>query len=144
MKLAERHIAARLKEQGYKLTRPRREVIRAIVNRPEHLTPAAIYGQVHRVAPGIGLATVYRTIEILSRLGLICELHTGSGPSYTASRAEQHHHHLICSGCGTVVDFTGHHLDNLEQRLARETGFTIEGHVLEFTGLCRDCQEELT
>ena len=144
MKLTERRIAARLKEQGYKLTRPRREVIRAIVNRPEHLTPAAIYEQVHRFHPGIGLATVYRTVEILARLGLICELHTGSGTSYTAGRAEQHHHHLICSGCGTVVDFTGHHLGNLERQLARETGFAIEGHLLEFTGLCQACQEQLT
>ena len=98
--------------------------------------------RVHQDHPNIGLVTIYRTLELLARLKLICELHTGgSCHSYTIS-APGHHHHLLCSKCGTVIDFTGYDLSQLEQRLSLETGFEIEGHLLEFIGLCQACQKE--
>ena len=141
MRLTERRIAAALREHGYKLTPQRRVVIGAIAASPDHLTPADLYQKVHQAHPAIGLTTIYRTLEILARLELICELHAGgSGRSYTTGTRE-HHHHLICSICGAVVDFSGHHLSRLEARLSRETGFEIEGHLLEFTGRCRNCQQ---
>jgi len=141
MRLTERKVAAALRQHGYKLTPQRRLVIRAITSSQDHLTPAAIYEKVRDEQPDIGLATIYRTIEILSHLGLICELHAGGTcRSYTIS-VPQHHHHLICSSCGKVVDFTRHDLGKLEQRLSRESGFRIDSHLLEFTGLCQACQE---
>ncbi len=141
MKLAERRIVAALREQGYKLTPQRRAVIRTIVSSQDHLTPAALYERVRQEHPAIGLVTIYRTLELLSRLELICELHAGgSCHSYTISIPE-HHHHLICSNCGEVIDFTGYDLTELEQRLHRETGFEIEGHLLEFIGRCQNCQK---
>ena len=143
MRLTENKVTAELKERGYKLTPQRRVVIKAIASSQDHLTPADIYEKVHQNYPGIGLVTIYRTLEILSRLGLICELHTsGSSRSYTIS-VPQHHHHLICSNCGIVIDFTGHdfNLADLERRLSRESGFRIESHLLEFIGLCRACQK---
>ena len=140
MRLTERRIAAALRQHGYKLTLQRRVVIRAIASTPDHLTPAAIYVKVYQDHPGIGLATIYRTLDILARLELVCELHAGgSCHSYTIG-APEHHHHLICSNCGEVVDFTGYDLSPLEQRLSRETGFEIEGHLLEFIGRCQNCQ----
>jgi len=141
MRLTEKRIAAALKQHGYKLTPQRRVVIGAITASSDHLTPADIYRKVYKEHPNIGLATIYRTLEILARLELICELHAGgSGRSYTIG-APEHHHHLICSGCGAVVDFSGYHLSQLEARLSRETGFEIEGHLLEFTGRCRNCRQ---
>jgi Fur family ferric uptake transcriptional regulator len=115
-------------------------VIGTIASSPDHLTPAAIYEKVHQERPDIGLVTIYRTLEILAKLGLICELHTGgSGRSYTIG-APEHHHHLICSNCGEVVDFSGYDLTSLEERLSRETGFEIEEHLLEFIGRCQNCK----
>jgi len=64
----------------------------------------------------------------------------GSCRSYTVS-ALGHHHHLICSNCGTVIDFTCG-LEEVQQNLSQETGFQIDGHLLEFTGLCETCQKE--
>ncbi len=131
-----------MREQGYRLTPQRRAVIRAIASSQDHLTPAAIYEKVHQDHTDIGLVTVYRTLEVLAGLRLICELHAGgSCHSYTIS-APVHHHHLICSSCGMVIDFTGHDLSQLEERLSSETGFEIEDHLLEFTGLCQACQKE--
>jgi Fur family ferric uptake transcriptional regulator len=141
MRLSQRKIASALREHGYKLTPQRRAVVRAIVTSQDHLTPAALYQKVRQDHPAIGLATVYRTLGILARLELICELHAGgSCRSYTTG-APEHHHHLICSNCGEVIDFSGYSLTELEQRLARETGFEIEGRLLEFIGLCQNCQQ---
>ncbi|MDH5696693.1 MAG: transcriptional repressor [Dehalococcoidia bacterium] len=143
MRLTERKIVATLRQHGYRLTPQRRVVIETIASTQDHLTPAAIYEKVHRDHPGIGLVTIYRTLDILAKLELICELHAGgSCRSYTVSALE-HHHHLICSNCGEVFDFTGYDLTELEQRLSQETGFEIESHLLEFIGLCQNCQKEV-
>jgi len=140
MKLTEKAIFTTLRKNGYKVTPQRRVVIRAIADSDDRLTPAEIYGIVNRNQPGIGLVTIYRTLEVLSALNLVCQLHTGNGgPSYTLS-VSRHHHHLVCSGCGKVVDFIGHDLEDLENRLTRESGFIIEDHILEFIGRCRACQ----
>lgn len=142
MRFSEKKIAAILRRHGYKFTPQRWAVIQIIASRQDHLTPTAIYEKVHQEHPNIGLVTVYRTLDILTKLELICELHAGgSCRSYTTGASERHHH-LICSNCGRVVDFGGYDLDKLEQRLSRETGFDIEDQLLEFTGLCQACQEE--
>ena len=144
MRLTERKVAAILRQHSYKLTPQRRVVIQAIASNQDHLTPTAIYERVHQHHPSIGFVTIYRTLEILAQLGLICELHAGgSCRSYTIS-APGHHHHLICSNCSRVIDFTGCELGKVEQDLSSKTGFRIEGHLLEFIGLCQTCQKEAT
>ena len=141
MRLTERKVVATLRQHGYKLTPQRRVVIQTIASTQDHLTPATIYDKVHQDHPNIGFVTIYRTLDILAKLGLICELHAGgSCHSYTIS-APGHHHHLICSNCGRVVDFAGCELAEVQQNLARETGFRIDGHLLEFIGLCQVCQK---
>ena len=142
MRLTEKKVVATLRQHGYKLTPQRRAIIRTITSNQDHLTPAAIYQRVHKEHPNIGLVTIYRTLEILVQLKLICELHAGDNcPSYTVS-TPGHHHHLICADCGRVIDFTGHDLTELEQRLSLETKFKINSHVLEFVGLCQACQKK--
>ena len=144
MRLTERKVVATLRQQGYKLTPQRRVVIQAITSNRERLTPTAIYEKVHLDQPNIGLVTIYRTLSILTRLKLICELRAGDNcRSYTIS-APGHHHHLICSDCGKVVDFPGCKLEEAQQSLSRQTGFRINDHRLEFIGLCQACQKEIT
>ena len=141
MRLTERKVIATLRQHGYKLTPQRRVVIQTITSSQDHLTPTALYEKLHQDHPHIGLVTIYRTLDILAQLNLICELHVGgSCHSYTIG-APEHHHHLICSNCGKVIAFTGSDLSKLEQRLSQETGFEIEDHLLEFIGLCQACQE---
>jgi len=116
-------------------------VIGAIAVSRDHLTPAEIHERVREEHPGIGLVTVYRTLDILAGLGLICEVHSGGNcRSYLMRRPHEHHHHLICSNCGTVADFTNCDLSGLQQRLSQETGFEIDSHLLEFSGRCTGCQ----
>jgi Fur family ferric uptake transcriptional regulator len=143
MVYTEKKIEHELRQHGYKITPQRRTVINAIIQSHEHLTPAAIHEKVCREHPGIGLVTIYRTLEMLTGLGLICEMHAGgSCRSYLMRRPAEHHHHLICSDCGTVIDFTDCDLGELERRLTKETSFKINGHLLEFLGQCRSCRRQ--
>lgn len=141
MTFTERGIAQALKQRGLRLTPQRRAVLHAIAQGHEHLTPAHIYHKAREESPGIGLVTVYRTLDMLAELGLLCEVPTtGDARSYILRRTAAHHHHLICADCGAVADFSDCDLGELERALALETGFKIEGHILEFLGRCESCQ----
>jgi Fur family ferric uptake transcriptional regulator len=140
----EKRIEQELRKHGYKVTQQRRVIISAIIDSHEHLTPAAMHERVLREDSSIGLVTIYRTIDILTELDFICEMHTGgNGRSYLIRSPAEHHHHLICSGCGKVIDFTDCDLERLEHRLAKENGFIIDSHLLEFLGQCRQCRSAL-
>lgn len=140
MRLTANKIAGILREHGYKLTPQRRAILKVIASSSDHLTPEAIYEKACLNNPNIGLVTVYRTLELLRELNLVCRVHAVDGcHSYMMRRPTEHHHHLVCSQCGKVVDFTGCSLADLEQRLLQETKFDINGHLLEFYGLCPDC-----
>src|SRR4030042_3091756 len=107
MVYTEKYIEAALRQRGFKITPQRRTVIKAIIASRARLTPAAIYEKVKKQTGGIGLVTIYRTLELLMELGLICEMHAGgSCRRYLMPSPAGHHHHLICADCGTVIDFT--------------------------------------
>jgi Fur family ferric uptake transcriptional regulator len=133
-------IAGILRNNTYKLTPQRQAVVEIISRSHDHLTPQAIYKRVKEKYPTIGLVTVYRTLEIMADLNLVCRVHgEGNCRSYLMRRPKGHHHHVVCVSCGKVSDFTGCNLTELEQKLSQETGYKIEGHLLEFSGKCKVC-----
>ena len=132
-------ITARLRHAGHKVTPQRVAIIKAVLQSSELLTPAALTEKVRQVDPSIGEVTVYRTLNILSELGLVCVVHTGENTHRYIGRPTGHHDHLICSECGRVVDFTGCNFGSLVKRLVSETGFSILDHRLDFFGRCREC-----
>ncbi len=142
MLLSQEKTLSKLKRSGYKATSQRVAVLQAIAGSDEHLTPAALYHKVRLKHPRIGLVTIYRTLNTLARLGLICRVPTSQNEWGYVRSSPQHHDHVICSGCGKVVDFTGCNLGALGHRLSRETGFTIEDHHLEFYGKCHECHHK--
>jgi Fur family ferric uptake transcriptional regulator len=143
MRFTQHEILAILRQRGYKLTPQRRAVLKTIALSQNHLSPAEVYASVRQEYPSIGLVTIYRTLQIFTQLGLICEVHTGGRcRTYVMRRPSGHHHHLICSNCGGVTDFTDCDLGELEQRVSRETEFEIDGHLLQFFGHCRNCQSK--
>jgi Fur family ferric uptake transcriptional regulator len=141
MRLTANKIAGILREHGYKLTPQRHAVLKVIASSSDHMTPEAIYEKTRLENPNIGLVTVYRTLDLLNGLNLVCRVHAPDGcRSYMMRRPVGHHHHLVCSQCGRVVDFTDCTLTDLEKRLSQETKFDIKEHILEFYGLCPDCR----
>jgi len=132
-------IIARLHESGYKVTPQRLTIIKIVIGSKEHLTPAELYEKARQVDPEVGEVTIYRTLNILAKLGLVCEVHSGSNTSSYVGSPLEHHDHLICLGCGKVINFTNCSVAKLETRLMSETGFDIQQHRLDFYGKCREC-----
>jgi Fe2+ or Zn2+ uptake regulation protein len=145
VRLTANKIAGILREKGYRLTPQRHAVLKVVAESHEHLSPAEICSRVHKEHPNIGLATVYRVLNLLSELKLICRISVGgSHQGYLMRRPLEHHHHLICSHCEKAVDFSNCDLSPLERQLSQETKFRIEGHILEIYGTCPDCFAAVT
>ncbi len=129
----------RLRAAGYKITPPRLAVLQVIEQEGEHLDPAQILTRAQAIHRAIGRATVYRTLEMLTQLGIVRPIYVGEhGPTYI--RAEGGHHHLVCSSCGQVVEFEQCIAEQMVQELTERFGFQIKSHLLEFYGLCLRCQ----
>ncbi len=130
----------RLRNAGYKITPPRLAVLEVIQHKGEHLNPNAILEEAKAIHPALGRATVYRTLELLTELGIVRPIYVGEvGPTYI--RAEGGHHHLVCSHCGRVVEFDQCTADEMARDLGERFGFDIKSHLLEFYGVCTECQE---
>jgi len=131
-----------LRQHGYKLTPQRHALLRVIAAHHDHLSPDEIYNIAKQEFPDIGRVTVYRTLDILSNLNLVCRVHTADGcRNYMMRRPTEHHHHIVCSVCGKSIDFTHCDLSELVKNLSDKTGFIIEGHLLEFFGKCPNCRD---
>jgi len=132
-----------LKEKGYKLTPQRRAVVDIIIeNEGNHLTVEEIYDEVKKECPEIGLATVYRTVQLLDELGVICKisLNDGCNRYELIHEYENHqHHHLICSECGKIIEVEGDLLDSLESSIQKKYNFIVKNHSVKFFGVCSDC-----
>lgn len=137
-----------LKSHGLKVTNQRVLLLEALSkHKGEHLTPEEIYEIVKEEHPEIGLATVYRTIQLLCQLGLVEKvvLVDGIVRYEMAERGRgrvHHHHHIICLDCGNVESFEDDLLENLESAIAKKTGFEIVNHEVKFYGYCNKCKEK--
>ncbi len=133
-----------LKEKGYKLTPQRRAVLNIIMENPgKHLTTEEIYDLVKVQCPGIGLATVYRTLQILNEMDLILKINLDDGCSryeYNIHQDDHEHHHLICSGCGKILEVNDDLLDSIERQIEKDFDFVITDHKVKFFGLCSKCR----
>jgi len=130
----------RLQTNGYRLTGSRRAVVKIIAGSSKILTPLDVFEQARASHPGIGLVTVYRTLDKLEQLGLIQRVHQPSGCQAFAAALNGHQHLLICQRCGKVRYFSGDHLDGLVGNVEEESGFRVHEHWLQLFGLCNDCR----
>ncbi len=133
-------------------TGPREEVFNGLLRTRQHLTAKDLFAHIRPSNPDIGLTTVYRTLEALERADLVRRTSTQSGEvrfEYKRGDQNDHHHHLICSECGTIVnyrDFEKEELDlvrRCEAVLGTKYGFLIRDHNIDFIGLCPDCRPEV-
>jgi len=130
---------AALKNNRYKLTPQRRAVMRILNASNTHLTSGEVYDRVKKRYPRYSLVTVYRTLNILAELGLICEIRTrANSKSYVAGNPATHGH-LICTSCGKVIDFEDYDIGELLKELSAASGYAIEDHRLDLYGLCPEC-----
>jgi len=138
---SEEEIVEQLSRCGLRVTRARRAIARALMQAGRALTPAQTCELARRHAPGVGLVTTYRTLELLTQLGFARRIHSEDGCHSYVRATCGHRHDLICQGCGRVVEFEGCDLSDLLARVESETGFTVQQHMLELAGLCPRCRD---
>ncbi|RKD27914.1 Fur family transcriptional regulator, ferric uptake regulator [Caminicella sporogenes DSM 14501] len=133
-----------LKEKGYKLTPQRRAVLDTIINNQgKHLSTEEVYDYVKKNCPEIGLATVYRTLQLLDDLGIITKINLDDGCAryeLNINSDDHQHHHLICTKCGAIIEVEVDLLDHLEAEIEKNYKFEIKDHKVKFFGLCSKCQ----
>lgn len=136
-------LCEKLQQKAYKITPQRQIILKALLdNHRQHLSAEEVHAIVREQHPEIGLATVYRTLEICANLEILHQIEFGDGCTrYEFAKEETHrHHHLICINCGKVTEFNDDLLESLEAWVSKKTGFKIADHQLKFYGYCEDCQ----
>jgi Fur family ferric uptake transcriptional regulator len=137
---------------GYRITVGRDAVLTAIAASDKHLSAEDIYIALHPQFPAIGLTTIYRTLDILVNLGLVYKFDFGDGRARyelaEGPKGPHHHHHLICTKCNRIINYTDfideemELLKQTEKGLSKKYDFTITNHLIQFFGLCKECSRK--
>jgi Fur family ferric uptake transcriptional regulator len=131
-------------EKGLKRSRQRDRIVEVFLAMGGHVSVEELVARVRRVDPRISVATVYRTMKLLAESGLAVPRQFGGGQTrYEAAGAKGHHDHLICTGCGEIVEFANERIESLQELVARRHGFAVESHKLELYGRCARCRRAL-
>jgi Fur family ferric uptake transcriptional regulator len=135
-------ITDRLRAKGYRLTPQRLMILAAIEGSRDHISAEDIYAQVSARYPQVNISTVYRTLEMLKKLGMVYEIDLGEGRIRYHAEASGHHHHLVCQECGKIIDINEATLAPLRDVLLRDHGFLADLKHVGVFGLCEDCRKK--
>lgn len=134
-------------KNGYKVTRQREIIFEALKeNSGSHLSPEELHDIVIKKDSDIGIATVYRTLQLLDELKIVYKINFNDNRyRYEISSEDEthHHHHLICTNCNKVIEVKRDLLEHAENIISKEYNFQIKDHSLKFYGICSECQEEM-
>ena len=136
-----------LKKKSYKMTPQRQVILQAFLDHPDrHLSAEDVLGIVKEQMESLGLATVYRTLELLSELGVLHKMDFGDGRSryeMASFQDDHYHHHLVCLQCHGVKEFNDDLLDLVEEAITRREDFRITDHQLKIFGYCHKCKDKV-
>jgi Fur family ferric uptake transcriptional regulator len=133
----------RISEEGLKATKQREEILNIFLNSSGHKSLAQIYAQVAKTNPKIGYVTVYRTLKLLTQLGLATRRKFEDGETrYEPASEGSHHDHLICLDCGKIIEFEDPTLEALQKGIAQRYRFKISHHLMELYGRCVECRQK--
>ncbi len=130
-----------LASKGLKSTRQRDVIVETFLKLPGHWSVEDVWSRVRQADARISVATVYRTMKLLVESGLAHSRNFGDGQTrYEAAQGRDHHDHLICTNCGSIIEFEDDRIESLQDAVARKHGFKVQSHKLELYGLCKNCQ----
>lgn len=132
----------RLRSRGYRVT-PQREAVFRVLERESGrpLSPEQIHRLAARLHAGLGLATVYRTLDLFRELGIASRVHLFSDKQHYELAAGKHHHHMICLSCGGVETFDTCLIDELKEMVRDGSDFLVTSHSMSLFGYCPRCLE---
>ena len=135
-----------LRFNGLRITRERDEILEVVSKSRNHFTATDIHQTLQLKKRGIGLATVYRTLPLLVKAGLIREAdrrRCKEEQSYELILGDAHHDHLVCEICGLMIEFEEPMIEKLQINVAEKYGFRLRRHFLDLRGICSGCQKAL-
>lgn len=124
---------------GLRATKQRAAVAELLAEVDEFRSAQELYEELRKRGAGIGLTTVYRTLQSLSEAGQIDVLRTDAGEALYRRCSTHHHHHLVCRRCGYTVEIEGPAVEQWAESIAARNGFSEISHTVEITGTCQDC-----
>ena len=131
-----------LREKGYRVSGPRSLVMQVLESNAQPMTPLEIYQALSQSGMALGMVSVYRALELLTELGLVCVVYIPDGSAGYVAGAVGHHHHILCQKCHQAIAFAGSEdLGGLIQRVESETNFRVSDHLLQLYGICPECQK---
>jgi Fur family ferric uptake transcriptional regulator len=131
-----------LSRAGWRITMPRRVVMRVLERAARPLSPQEIHARGRRLHRSLGLVSVYRALMVLERAGLVRRVHREDRCDGYVLASPGHHHLLVCRRCGRAVEFPGaEDLSGLIAQVEQRTGFRVEDHLLQLVGLCGPCRD---
>ena len=132
----ETKLQASIKRNGLRMTRQRMAIAEAFFQADGHLNAEEISSLVKESHPGIGQATVYRTMRMLESVGLVTSSNFGSSSARFEVQDDDHHDHLICTECGRIVEFLNEEIERLQDEIAEKYGMRLTAHRMELYGKC--------
>jgi len=133
-----------LSSNNYKLTSQREDILKVLIeNQNQHFRADTLLKKVKEKNPDIGLATIYRNLELFCELDITNELDFDSSYKYyELNLDENHHHHLVCVNCDKIIEFNDEVLEKFEKKVEEKYDFEIVNHQIKFYGICKDCSKK--
>jgi len=143
MREAQQILHEHLKRVGLKHTAQRDTILRTFLETREHLSLNELHRLVQKKDARIGFTTVYRTLKLLAECGLASEVAFHDGIArYEHQYNRRGHHHMVCTGCGSSVEFFSAEVDRLEHEIGRKFNYETARHTFQIYGLCEDCRRK--
>ncbi len=131
-----------LRKAGLKVTAPRLKILQILENADDHhMSAEDVYRALLEAGEDVGLATVYRVLTQFETAGLVTRHHFEGGHSVFEMNQGEHHDHLVCVKCGRVEEFVDDLIEERQESIAKEKGFSITDHCLYIYGVCPDCKD---
>ncbi len=135
--LSESNLKSMLRSMNLKVTNQRLFILKALNKGPKtHVTAKDVFEQVHSEYPHIGFATVYRFLKETSRFGITSELRIGYSPARYELKIKEHHHHIVCTKCGKIIEFQNELIEKQIRKISKDYKFKMEHHIFELYGRC--------
>lgn len=133
-----------LKKNGLKFTIQREVVLKTLYNNNEHFSPENLYFLIKKKYPAlnVGIATVYRTLNLLEESVIATSLSFGAQGKKFELGNKPHHDHMICKNCGLIIEFEDKTIEKKQEQIAKDKGFKLTGHLMQLYGLCNSCQKK--
>ncbi len=133
-----------LRHNTLKFTKQREVVLKTMYNNDEHFTPESLYMLIKKSCPelNVGIATVYRTLNLLEDSSMVTSLSFGSSGKKFELGNKPHHDHMICKTCEEIIEFEDDEIEKKQEEIAKKHDFKLTSHLMQLYGICKECQQK--